>query len=165
MESLFAMLARDAHVARRNFVALLFQRFAAPDVCLHLRPRHGRSGYMPPPTRACLLPGIMAILHGGHRHLGCCLPLIAEFQFTREIEDRLLAPMNLLGWPLRKSSPARSKRWLLASWSFPPRGCSSAGLDSSSHPCSLRCGVARGALLPRLVASRSAAACSRPTSA
>jgi ABC-2 type transport system permease protein len=34
------------------------------------------------------------------------MPLIAEFQFTREIEDRLLAPIEISGWRWRKFSPA-----------------------------------------------------------
>src|SRR5205807_511246 len=42
-----------------------------------------------------LLPGIMAICMVGTGIWAVAMPLIAEFQFTREIEDRLLAPMEI----------------------------------------------------------------------
>src|SRR5260370_17069232 len=37
----------------------------------------------------------MAICMGGTGIWAVAMPLIAEFQFTREIEDRLLAPMEI----------------------------------------------------------------------
>ena len=42
-----------------------------------------------------LLPGIMAISMVFTGVWAVAMPLIAEFQFTREIEDRLLAPMEI----------------------------------------------------------------------
>src|SRR6266702_703863 len=61
-KAFFAMLARDAHVARRNFVALLFQTFLQPLMFVFI---FGRvmvgSGYMPPSYKSLLLPGIMDI--------------------------------------------------------------------------------------------------------
>jgi len=91
-----AMLARDAHVARRNIVALLFQTFLQPlmFVIIFGRVMVG-SGYMPPAYKSLLLPGIMAICMVGTGIWAVAMPLIAEFQFTREIEDRLLAPMDI----------------------------------------------------------------------
>ena len=52
---------------------------------------------MPAAYKSMLLPGIMAIsmVLAGVRAVA--MPLIAEFQFTREIEDRLLAPIEI-GW-------------------------------------------------------------------
>ena len=50
---------------------------------------------MPPSYRALLLPGIMAISMVMTGIQAVSMPLIAEFQFTREIEDRLLAPMEI----------------------------------------------------------------------
>ena len=95
-KAFFAMLARDAHVARRNFVALLFQTFLQPLMFVFI---FGRvmvgSGYMPPSYKSLLLPGIMAICMVGTGIWAVAMPLIAEFQFTREIEDRLLAPMDI----------------------------------------------------------------------
>jgi ABC-2 type transport system permease protein len=54
-----------------------------------------RSGYMPEAYKSLLLPGIMAISMVFTGVWAVAMPLIAEFQFTREIEDRLLAPMEI----------------------------------------------------------------------
>jgi len=95
-KAFMAMLARDAHVARRNFVALLLQTFLQPLMFVFI---FGRvmvgSGYMHPAYKSLLLPGIMAICMVGTGIWAVAMPLIAEFQFTREIEDRLLAPMDI----------------------------------------------------------------------
>jgi ABC-2 type transport system permease protein len=95
-KAFLAMLARDAHVARRNFVTLLFQTFLQPLMFVFI---FGRvmvgSGYMPPSYKSLLLPGIMAICMVGTGIWAVAMPLLSEFQFTREIEDRLLAPMEI----------------------------------------------------------------------
>jgi ABC-2 type transport system permease protein len=91
-----AMLARDAHVARRNAVALLMQTFLQPLMFVFIFGRvMVRSGYMPESYKSLLLPGIMAISMVFTGVWAVAMPLIAEFQFTREIEDRLLAPMEI----------------------------------------------------------------------
>ena len=95
-KTFLALLARDAHVARRNFVPLLLQTFLQPMMFVFI---FGRvmvsSGYMPPAYKSLLLPGIMAISMVFTGVWAVAMPLIAEFQFTREIEDRLLAPINI----------------------------------------------------------------------
>src|SRR5204862_1676083 len=55
------------------------------------------SGMMPEVYKSMLLPGIMAISIVMAGVQAVAMPLIAEFQFTREIEDRLLAPIDI-GW-------------------------------------------------------------------
>ena len=91
-----ALLARDAHVARRNVIPLLMQTFLQPMMFVFI---FGRvmvsSGYMPVAYKSLLLPGIMAISMVFTGVWAVAMPLIAEFQFTREIEDRLLAPMEI----------------------------------------------------------------------
>ena len=91
-----ALLARDAHVARRNIVQLLFQTFLQPLLFVFI---FGRvmvgSGYLPPAYKSLLLPGIMAISMVFTGIWAVAMPLIAEFQWTREIEDRLLAPIDI----------------------------------------------------------------------
>src|SRR5690349_21220238 len=91
-----ALLARDAHVARRNLVPLLLQTFLQPLLFVFI---FGRvmvgSGYLPPAYKSLLLPGIMAISMVFTGIWAVAMPLIAEFQFTREIEDRLLAPIDI----------------------------------------------------------------------
>ena len=92
----FAMLARDAHVARRNFIALVLQTMLQPLLFVFVFGQVMiRSGFMPQNYRAMLLPGVMAISMVMTGVQAVSMPLIAEFQFTREIEDRLLAPMNI----------------------------------------------------------------------
>jgi ABC-2 type transport system permease protein len=95
-KTFFALLARDAHVARRNFIPLVLQTFLQPMMFVFI---FGRvmvsSGYMPAAYKSLLLPGIMAISMVFTGVWAVAMPLIGEFQFTREIEDRLLAPMEI----------------------------------------------------------------------
>ena len=94
-KTFLALLARDAHVARRNVVPLLLQTFLQPMLFVFI---FGRvmvsSGYMPTAYKSLLLPGIMAISMIFTGVWTVAMPLIAEFQFTHEIEDRLLAPID-----------------------------------------------------------------------
>ena len=95
-KTFWAMLARDAHVARRNALQLFFQTFLQPLMFVFIFGRvMVRSGYMPAAYKSLLLPGIMAISMVFTGIWAVAMPLIAEFQFTREIEDRLLAPMEI----------------------------------------------------------------------
>jgi len=95
-KAFLALLARDAHVARRNLVPLLFQTFLQPLLFVFI---FGRvmvgSGYLPAAYKSLLLPGIMAISMVFTGIWAVAMPLIGEFQFTREIEDRLLAPIDI----------------------------------------------------------------------
>lgn len=94
-KTFLAMLGRDAHVARRNLLAMLLQVLLQPMLFVFVFGRvMTRSGFMPPAYKALLLPGVMAISMVMSGMQGVAMPLIAEFQFTREIEDRLLAPMR-----------------------------------------------------------------------
>jgi ABC-2 type transport system permease protein len=94
-KTFFALLSRDAHVARRNIVTTLAQNLLQP---LLLTFVFGRilttSGMMQGSYKQILLPGIISIsmILGGF--WAVAMPLIAEFQFTKEIEDRLLAPIE-----------------------------------------------------------------------
>jgi len=95
-KTFWAMLARDAHVARRNAVQLFLQTFLQPLLFVFV---FGRvmvgSGYMPTSYKALFLPGIIAISMVFTGIWAVAMPLIAEFQWTREIEDRLLAPIDM----------------------------------------------------------------------
>ncbi len=91
-----AMLRRDVHVARRNFIPLMLQTMLQPILFVFIFGQVMiRSGFMPQNYRAMLLPGIMGISMLMTGVQAVSMPLIAEFQFTREIEDRLLAPMKI----------------------------------------------------------------------
>jgi ABC-2 type transport system permease protein len=93
-----AMLARDGHVARRNLVPMLLQNLLQPLLFVFIFGRvMTASGFMPMAYKNLLLPGIMAISMVLSGIQAVAMPLITEFQFSREIEDRLLAPMEI-GW-------------------------------------------------------------------
>ncbi len=95
-KTFLAMLARDAHVARRNFVPLLLQNLLQPMLFVFIFGRvMTRSGMLPAAYKSMLLPGIMAVSMVISGVWAVAMPLISEFQFTREIEDRLLAPMEI----------------------------------------------------------------------
>jgi ABC-2 type transport system permease protein len=95
-KTFMAMLARDAHVARRNAATLAFQVLLQPMMVVFV---FGRvmtvSGLMSPEYKALLLPGIIALSMVMTGTWAVAMPLVSEFQFTKEIEDRLLAPMDL----------------------------------------------------------------------
>ena len=92
----WALLARDAHVARRNFLPLLLQTLLQPMLLVFVLGRVlTTSGMMPMPYKSMLLPGIIALSRVLAGIQSVAMPLIAEFQFTREIEDRLLAPIEI----------------------------------------------------------------------
>jgi ABC-2 type transport system permease protein len=91
-----AMLMRDAHVARRNFVTLAFQTLMQPMMFVFVFGRvMTSSGLMSTQYKALLLPGIIALSMVMTGTWAVAMPLVAEFQFTKEIEDRLLAPMEM----------------------------------------------------------------------
>jgi ABC-2 type transport system permease protein len=94
-KTFYAMLQRDAHVARRNLLPMLMQTLLQP---LLLTFVFGRiltaSGMMQMGYKNVLMPGIIAIAMVLSGVQAVAMPLIAEFQFTKEIEDRLLAPME-----------------------------------------------------------------------
>jgi ABC-2 type transport system permease protein len=91
-----AMLARDGRVARRNFLPLLLQNLVQPMLFVFVFGRvMTTSGLMPQEYKSLLLPGIIAISMLLSGLQAVAFPMIADFQFTREIEDRLLAPMEI----------------------------------------------------------------------
>src|ERR1700694_3435535 len=95
-KTFLALRARDVHGSRRNFIPLLLQTFLQPMMFVFI---FGRvmvtSGYMPAAYKSLLVPGIMAISMVFTGVWAVAMPLISEFQFTREIEDRLLAPIDI----------------------------------------------------------------------
>src|SRR5262245_41247107 len=90
-----ALFARDARVARRNLVATILQTLLQPLMFVRIYDRvmHS-SGLMPSSYKSLFLPGIMALSMIFTGVWAVAMPLIGEFQFTHEIEDRLLAPIN-----------------------------------------------------------------------
>ncbi len=96
VKTFFAMLWRDAHVARRNFIPLAFQTLLQPMMFVFVFGRvMTTSGLMPPTYKSMLLPGIIGLSMVMSGTWAVAMPLVAEFQFTKEIDDRLLAPMDM----------------------------------------------------------------------
>lgn len=91
-----ALLSRDAHVARRNIIPLMLQTLLQPMLFVFVFGRiMTRSGLMAEQYKSMLLPGIIAVSMVLSGIWAVAMPLIAEFQFSKEIEDRLLAPIEI----------------------------------------------------------------------
>jgi ABC-2 type transport system permease protein len=96
VRTFLALLRRDGHVARRNFPQMLVQNLLQPMMFVFIFGRvMTQSGFLPVEYKSLLLPGIMALSMMISGIQAVALTLIAEFQFTREIEDRLLAPIRI----------------------------------------------------------------------
>jgi ABC-2 type transport system permease protein len=103
VKTFLAMLHRDAHVARRNFVTLLLQTLFQPMLLVFVFGRiMTTSGLITPQYKSMLLPGIIALAMILSGVWSVAMPLVSEFQFTKEIEDRLLAPMEIEGVAIEK---------------------------------------------------------------
>ena len=91
-----ALLRRDARVVRRELGFFLVRTTMQPLLVVFvfgfLLPRMGfmRAGY-----GGALLPGVLAISITLSSVMSVALPMVQDFGFTREIEDRLLAPIGL----------------------------------------------------------------------
>jgi ABC-2 type transport system permease protein len=90
-----ALLRRDMRVARRELVFFLLRTTMQPLLFVvvfgYLIPAMGlfRDEY-----RATLLPGIIAVSLALSAVQSVALPMVQDFGWTREIEDRLLAPIE-----------------------------------------------------------------------
>ena len=89
-----ALLRRDVHVSVRELPFFLVRTCLQPLLFVvvfgYLLPRMGfvGRGYS-----AALLPGILAVSLALSSVQAVALPMVADFGFTREIDDRLLAPI------------------------------------------------------------------------
>jgi ABC-2 type transport system permease protein len=83
-----ALLRRDINVARRELPYFLLRTTLQPLLFIVvfglLLPR---MGYMSEAYKAALLPGVLAV--------SLAFSMVADFGWTREIEDRLLAPISI----------------------------------------------------------------------
>jgi ABC-2 type transport system permease protein len=96
LKTFLALLQRDRRVARHNFIPLVLQTLLQPMLLVFIFGRvMTTSGYMPVQYKSLLLPGIMALSMVLSGIQAVAMPLISEFQFSKEIEDRLLAPIEI----------------------------------------------------------------------
>jgi len=94
-KTFFALFARDVHVARRNAITMIIQTMLQPLMFVFIFGQVLiRSGMMASSYKGMLLPGIIAIAMTMTGVQAVAMPVLAEFQFTREIEDRLLSPIR-----------------------------------------------------------------------
>ena len=89
-----AMLHRDLRVARREIGYTLVRTLMQPTLLMvvfgYLLPK---MGMFPPAYITTLLPGVLAMSLALSAVQSVALPMVASFGATREIEDRLLAPL------------------------------------------------------------------------
>ncbi|MFL6209700.1 MAG: ABC transporter permease [Pyrinomonadaceae bacterium] len=103
MTTLLALLHRDMRVARRElktfFLRVALQPLLYTFVFGYVMPRQNivGQGY-----GNLLLPGILALSMTMSGMQAVALPLVIEFGWTKEIEDRLLAPISINGVALEK---------------------------------------------------------------
>src|ERR1700722_17570552 len=96
LRAFFALFSRDLHVARRNFLTTVLQTMLQPLLIVFVFGRvMTASGMISSNIKGMLVPGIMAISMTMTGMMAVAMPAIAEFQFTKEIEDRLLAPIHI----------------------------------------------------------------------
>ncbi|HET6761558.1 MAG TPA: ABC transporter permease [Gemmatimonadaceae bacterium] len=91
-----ALLRRDMRVARRELPFFLLRTTMQPLMFVvvfgYLLPR---MGFMEQGYTTALLPGVLAISLAFSSIQSVALPMVQDFGWTREIEDRLLAPVPI----------------------------------------------------------------------
>ena len=97
----FALLRRDLRVARKEIVFFLVRTTMQPLLFLivfgYLLPK---MSFLGKGYQTALLPGILAVSLSLSAIQSVALPMVQDFGWTKEIEDRLLAPIpTQLVWP------------------------------------------------------------------
>ncbi|MEO6864305.1 MAG: ABC transporter permease [Gemmatimonadaceae bacterium] len=91
-----ALLSRDFRVARRELPFFLIRTIMQPLLFVivfgYLLPK---MGFTQPGYQAALLPGILALSLLLASMQSVTLPMVTDFGWTNEIEDRLLAPIRV----------------------------------------------------------------------
>jgi ABC-2 type transport system permease protein len=103
MTAFLALLRRDLHVALRNSPLLLLGTLTQPVLVVlvfgNILPR---LGLVANEFRTVMVPGLMAITVLMSGVQGILIPLASDLSGTREIEERLLAPISAFGVALEK---------------------------------------------------------------
>ena len=89
------VLGRDVAVTGKEFGSFLSQVLVQPFFLLFVfGVVLGRLGYVAPGYAQLLLPGLLALNAFFVAVQATALPLVIDFSYTKEIEDRLLAPLS-----------------------------------------------------------------------
>jgi ABC-2 type transport system permease protein len=105
-----ALLMRDFNVLRKNIVEFIVRSVMQPllfvFVFTYVFPKIGfgvgGSGAGETTFSSLLVPGVVAIACMFQGVQSVALPLVTEFGFTREIEDRVMAPLSISGVAMEK---------------------------------------------------------------
>jgi ABC-2 type transport system permease protein len=108
-QAFVALLLRDVRVLRKNIVQFVVRTVMQPlgftFVFAYVLPKTGQgfsggAGHGQPTFSTILVPGLIAVAIIFQGIQAVALPLVQEFSYTKEIEDRVLAPMsvNLVGF-------------------------------------------------------------------
>jgi len=105
-----ALLMRDLNVLRKNVVEFIVRSVMQPllfvFVFTYVFPKIGfgvgGSGSGETTFSSLLVPGVVAIACMFQGVQAVALPLVTEFGFTREIEDRVMAPLPIEGVAIEK---------------------------------------------------------------
>src|SRR5947199_7774587 len=103
MTTMIALLHRDLRVARRELQYFLLRVGLQPLLFTfifgYVMPRMGiiQRGYT-----EMLLPGILGLSMTLSSMQAVALPLVIDFGWSKEIEDRLLAPISIIGVGVEK---------------------------------------------------------------
>ena len=116
----FALLRRDLRVARKELVFFLVRTTMQPLLFLvvfgYLLPKMSfvGKGY-----QTALLPGILAVSLSLSAIQSVALPMVQDFGWTKEIEDRLLAPVPTLIIAAEKIVSAMLQGFIAAAFVLP----------------------------------------------
>ena len=120
IQPFLAMMERDIRVLRRDLVAFLartaMQPFLFVFVFTYVQPKIGAGA---PGFQDVLVPGLIAstVIFQGIQAVA--IPLVMEFSQTREIEDRVMAPLPVWGVAAQKMSFAFLQSLLVVAVVFP----------------------------------------------
>lgn len=120
LKTFYALMLRDVRVLRKQAAAFVLRTVMQPLLLVfvfgYVLPKIGQG-----PTRFAdvLLPGLIgtAVIFQGIQAVA--LPLVQEFGFTKEIEDRVLAPLPIWGVALEKITMGALQALLAAAVVFP----------------------------------------------
>lgn len=124
---IFAMLSRDVAVLKKNFgffiIRVVMQPLLFVFVFTYVFPKIGQSvgggGAKTAEFSTLLVAGVVGISIIFQAIQAVALPLVQEFGYTREIEDRALAPMPIWGLALQKIVSGAIQSLLAAMVVFP----------------------------------------------
>lgn len=124
---IFAMLSRDVAVLKKNFgffiIRVVMQPLLFVFVFTYVFPKIGQSvgggGAKTAEFSTLLVAGVVGISIIFQAIQAVALPLVQEFGYTREIEDRALAPMPIWGLALQKIVSGAIQSLLAAIVVFP----------------------------------------------